>query len=236
MIKMCKEAILIVKIILTFTFFSFTSNSFANTEELYAKLVQDWPSIFPDGNRNAAGPRFFKYILDQDLEYEEFLQFNKLYCAVSGSLISPDVQPDEIFLTNSENDEKICGQYYKCCWPCLCDVMKYSETKKIKIDFKDQSKDIYTIVIDNPCNKNDFPELVNRDYFCKGNELNKEYTFSVDNKLVIGLLHNAQECDAYDIDYVQNNQITGPMCEARNSTPLGELNSGMGDIFIRLAN
>ena len=236
MIKMCKEAILILKIILIFTCFSFTTNSFANTEELYAKLVQDWPSIFPDGNRNAAGPRFFKYILDQDLEYEEFLQFNKLYCAVSGSLISPDVQPDEIFLTNSENDEKICGQYYKCCWPCLCDVMKYSETKKIKIDFKDQSKDIYTIVIDNPCNKNDFPELVNRDYFCKGNELNKEYTFSVDNKLVIGLLHNAQKCDAYDIDYVQNNQITGPMCEARNSMPLGELNSGMGDIFIRLAN
>ncbi len=236
MIKMCKEAILIFKIILIFTCFSFTTNSFANTEELYAKLVQDWPSIFPDGNRNAAGPRFFKYILDQDLEYEEFLQFNKLYCAVSGSLISPDVQPDEIFLTNSENDEKICGQYYKCCWPCLCDVMKYSETKKIKIDFKDQSKDIYTIVIDNPCNKNDFPVLVNRDYFCKGNELNKEYTFSVDNKLVIGLLHNAQKCDAYDIDYVQNNQITGPMCEARNSMPLGELNSGMGDIFIRLAN
>ena len=219
MIKMCKEAILIVKIILTFTFFSFTSNSFANTEELYAKLVQDWPSIFPDGNRNAAGPRFFKYILDQDLKYEEFLQFNKLYCAVSGSLISPDVQPDEIFLTNSDNDEKICGQYYKCCWPCLCDVMKYSETKKIKIDFKDQSKDIYTIVIDNPCNKNDFPERVNRDYFCNGNELN-----------------NAKKCDAYDIDYVQNNQITGPMCEARNSMPLGELNSGMGDIFIRLAN
>ena len=236
MIKICREAILILKIILIFTCFSFTTNSFANTEELYAKLVQDWPSIFPDGNRNAAGPRFFKYILDQDLEYEEFLQFNKLYCAVSGSLISPDVQPDEIFLTNSENDEKICGQYYKCCWPCLCDVMKYSETKKIKIDFKDQSKDIYTIVIDNPCNKNDFPELVNRDYFCKGNELNKEYTFSVDNKLVIGLLHNAQKCDAYDIDYVQNNQITGPMCEARNSMPLGELNSGMGDIFIRLAN
>ena len=192
--------------------------------------------IFPDGNRNAAGPRFFKYILDQNLEYEEFMQFNKLYCAVSGSLIPPDAQPDEIFLTNLENDEKICGQYYKCCWPCLCDVMKYSETKKINIDFKDQSKDIYTIVIDNPCNKNDFPELVNRDYFCEGNELNKEYTYSVDNKLVIGLLHNAKKCDAYDIDYIKNDQITGPMCEARNSMPLEELNFGMGDIFIRLAN
>ena len=135
-----------------------------------------------------------------------------------------------------DSDKKICGEYYKCCWPCLCDVMKYSETKKINIDFKDQSKDIYTIVIDNPCNKNDFPELVNRDYFCEGNELNKEYTYSVDNKLVIGLLHNAKKCDAYDLDYIKNNQITGPMCEARNSMPLEELNFGMGDIFIRLAN
>ena len=114
--------------------------------------------------------------------------------------------------------------------------MKYSETKKINIDFKDQSKDIYTIVIDNPCNKNDFPKLVNRDYFCEGNELNKEYTYSVDNKLVIGVFHNANICNAYDIDYIKNNQITGPMCEARNSMPLEELNFGMGDIFIRLAN
>ena len=39
----------------------------ANTEKLYEKLVNDWSSIFPDGNRNAAGPRFFKYILDQNL-------------------------------------------------------------------------------------------------------------------------------------------------------------------------
>ena len=87
----------------------------ANTEKLYERLVNDWSTIFPDGNRNAAGPRFFKYILDQNLEYEEFMKFNKLYCPVSGSLIPPDAQPDEIFLTNLENDERICGQYYKCC-------------------------------------------------------------------------------------------------------------------------
>ena len=111
----------------------------------YEELRADWGKIFPNKNRNAGGALFFKYILDQNLEYEEFMQFNKLYCAVSGSLIPPDAQPDEIFLTNSENDEKICGQYYKCCWPCLCDVMKYSETKKISINFKDQSKDIYAV-------------------------------------------------------------------------------------------
>ncbi len=220
---------------LLYIFFSFAPAN-ANIEKLYEKLVDDWSTIFPDGNRNAAGPRFFKYILDQNLDYEEFKQFNKLYCAVSGSLISPDTQPDDIFLTNFENNEMICGQYYKCCWPCLCDVMKYSETKKININFKDKTKDVYAIVINNPCNKTDFPELVNRDYICSGDELNKKYTYSVDNKLVIGLLHNARKCDAYDIDYIKNDQITGPMCEARNSMPLEKLNFGMGDIFIRLAD
>ena len=92
---------------------SFTQAN-ANSEKIYQKLLNDWSTIFPDGNRNAAGPRFFKYIVDQNLEYEEFIQFNKLYCAVSGSLIPPDIKPDEIFLTDTENDEKICGEYYRC--------------------------------------------------------------------------------------------------------------------------
>ena len=104
-----------MKKILTFIFLFLTlipiAKSNANTEKLYERLINDWSTIFPDGNRNAAGPRFFKYILDQNLEYEEFMQFNKLYCAVSGSLLPPDAQPDEIFLTNIENEEKICGQY-----------------------------------------------------------------------------------------------------------------------------
>ena len=34
------------------------SQANANSEKLYEKLVSDWSSIFPDGNRNAAGPRF----------------------------------------------------------------------------------------------------------------------------------------------------------------------------------
>ena len=60
--------------------------------------------------------------------------------------------------------------------------------------------------------------------------------FIDEDRRTIGVLHNAKKCDAYDIDYIKNDQITGPMCEARNSMPLEELNFGMGDIFIRLAN
>ena len=57
----------------------------------------------------------------------------------------------------------------------------------------------------------------------------------VDDKLVIGLMHNAKTCNEYDIDYINNHEITGPMCEYRNSMPTEELNFGMGDIFINLA-
>ena len=37
------------------------------------------------------------------------------------------------------------------------------------------------------------------------------------------------------MSFVNNHPITGEQCTIRNSTPLSELNSGMGDIFIRLA-
>ena len=235
MLKIFPLSIVIITLTLTLIV-TIPFKSFANEERLYQKLLEDWPKIFPDGNRNAAGPRFFKYIVDQNLNYDEFINFNKLYCSVSGSLISPNTQPDEIYLTDIDTNEQICGQYYKCCWPCLCDVMKYASTKKISLNFNGEVKFFNAIIIDNPCSDKEFPELVNRNYFCKGNEFNKDYTYSVDNKLVIGLLHNAKKCDAYDIDYIKNNQITGPMCEARNSMPLEELNFGMGDIFIRLAN
>ena len=33
--------------------------------------------------------RFFKYLIDQNLTFEEFIEYNKLYCPVSGSLINP---------------------------------------------------------------------------------------------------------------------------------------------------
>ena len=61
-------------------------------------IVNDWYKIFPDRNRNAAGPKFFKYIIDKDISYEDFVEYNKLYCAVSGSLISPNATPEFVYL------------------------------------------------------------------------------------------------------------------------------------------
>ena len=75
-------------------FLFFTSKVISIEKNYYQELVNDWNKIFPDRNRNAAGPKFFKYIISKDITYKDFIEFNKLYCAVSGSLINPNSEPE----------------------------------------------------------------------------------------------------------------------------------------------
>ena len=88
------------------------NNLNASEKNYYQDIVNDWYKIFPDQNRNAAGPKFFKYILDKDITFKDFEEYNKLYCAVSGSLISPNSSPDFVYLKEDVTDKKICGGYY----------------------------------------------------------------------------------------------------------------------------
>ena len=214
---------------------SFSNISNSSEKNYYKDLITDWSRIFPDQNRNAAGPKFFKYIIDKDITYEDFIEYNKLYCAVSGSLIDPNSEPDFLLVKEKETNQKICGNYYKCCVPCSCDIMKYSEVQKMKYQFKDGIKEFFVFTIKNPCNKEDFPNRVNKDYFCNDDKINSKQVFSLDNRIVIGLLHNGKSCKKDEIDFVKNHPITGRYCELRNNTPIENLQTGMGDIFIKLA-
>ena len=201
----------------------------------YQSLSKDWRTIFPDGNRNAAGPKFYKHISDNYKSFEEFQDYNKHYCAVSGSLIGSGSTPQFINIKEDITEKQICGFYYKCCWPCVCDLIKYARVKKITKEFQEGSKDVYALIIDNPCTKEDFPKKVNKNYFCKGNELDYEQVETQDNKLIIGILHEAKFCEPSDLRKISANKITGRFCPFRNRTPINELKSGMGDIFIKLA-
>ena len=213
----------------------FQLKSFAEEKNYHKELITDWSRIFPDKNRNAAGPKFFKYIIDKEITYEDFIEFNKLYCAVSGSLIDPNSDSEFLFVEETKTKKKICGNYYRCCVPCSCDLMKYSETQKMKYEFKDGLKEFYVLTIKNPCDKQDFPNRVNKDYFCDGKKINKSEVYSLDDRIVIGLLHNGKSCEKNEIDFVKSHQVTGRYCELRNNTPLENLDAGMGDIFIKLA-
>ena len=211
------------------------SNLNSAEKNYYQDIVNDWNKIFPDKNRNAAGPKFFKYIIDKKINYKDFIEFNKLYCAVSGSLIDPGSDSEFLFAKESKTNDKICGSYYRCCVPCSCDIMKYSEVQKMNYKFIDGLKEFYVITIKNPCTKSDFPIRVNKDYFCDGKKINSRQVYNLNNRIVIGLLHNGRRCKNDDIDLVKNHQITGRYCDLRNNTPLDELDAGMGDIFIKLA-
>ena len=226
----------ILSLIIFVIFFSIPINSVNSQEKnYYQDIVNDWNKIFPDRNRNAAGPKFFKYIIDKDISYEDFVEYNKLYCAVSGSLIDPNARPQKVYMTEVKTDKKICGDYYQCCIPCSCDVMKYAKVEKMKHQFIDVEKEFYVITIKSPCQKRDFPRYVNRDYFCDGENLAEDQVVVLNDRLVIGLYHEGKLCDQATIDIVDRDEVTGRFCEFRNNTPLDQLQGGMGDIFIKLA-
>ena len=222
------------KFVLLF-FMIFQLESFAENKNYHKELITDWSRISPDQNRNAAGPKFFKYIIDKEITYKDFKEYNKLYCAVSGSLIDPNGEPDFIFVKDSKTGKKICGDYYKCCIPCSCDIMKYSEVEKMKHKFSDGLNEFYVFTIKNPCKKKDFPDRVNKDYFCDGEKINNNQVYNLNGRIVIGLLHEGRSCKKEELDFVKSHQVTGRFCELRNSTPLDSLKTGMGDIFIKLA-
>ena len=227
------------KIVVLFTFLFFCQNVnyiFASGEARYESLRSSWYEIFPDGNRNAAGAKFFKYILEKEQNFEKFKEFNKLYCAVSGSLIKPGKKSYDIYLKDFKTNEKVCGSYFACCWPCLCDIMLYSKISRTSIIFDGNTEIVHTITIDNPCEKKYFPKEVNRKYFCNGSKINTDSVKEIDGRLVIGYLHNATTCSSDKILQIDNDRITGKLCSVRNNIPIDKLDFGMGDIFIKLAN
>ena len=80
----------------------FQLKSFAEEKNYHKELITDWSRIFPDKNRNAAGPKFFKYIIDKKITYKDFIEFNRLYCAVSGSLIDPNSDSEFLYIKESK--------------------------------------------------------------------------------------------------------------------------------------
>jgi hypothetical protein len=144
---------LLLYLILFLFFFNSKKSTFQNQNHKknhYQYLLDNYNIIIPNGNRNSAGALFFKYIINLNLTYNDFLEYNKLYCAVSGSLVNPNSKPDFIKLNELNTQKLICGNYYRCCIPCNCDIMKYAKAKIIKHKFIDKEHEICLIIIKNP--------------------------------------------------------------------------------------
>ena len=67
---------------------------------------------------------------------------------MSGSLIAPGSEPAFISMNESTLIIKY-GDMYRCCWPCVCDSMKYAKALEISHKFQGIEKRFTVMTIDN---------------------------------------------------------------------------------------
>ena len=215
--------------------------------QLFNNMMSHYDKIFPNNaNRNAAGFRFFEYIYDNFALTEDlFDRYNKYYCAVSGSIVSPERKHNfSILKVKDLNNQCVFGKYYRCCTPCNCDIMKYTKVINTQIELPKNSGNFIQrnlLTIGDPCVSEDsFPEEIDSSIFrCNNKLLNFGYRVNDENKLtrengrlVIGVLYPIENKEESLIDNSVNMCLTG---SKRILTPPENLVGGMGDIFVNIA-
>ena len=216
-------------------------------KKLYNNVLRNYSEIFPDNqNRNAAGFRFFKYFYEKEnMNHDLFKIYNEFYCAVSGSVVSPRPNNYNIVKIRDLDGTTHFGKYYRCCVPCLSDIMRYTRIVETKINFGDKEKVYKLITIDDPCksNKNLPKGIDSRVLNCKNNfsqnalrvDENGKITNENKGRMIIGVLHDLDD-DGYK-KYEKTLNILNQKInnKKRICTEPNNLQWGMGDIFVKLA-
>ena len=181
---------------------------FSNKEDAYNYISDKgiYQGIVKGANRNAAGFAFYYWISNKkhELTKEEFINFNQLYCSVSGSLISYKRTPNPIIMEHI-NGKLMIGDYYNCCVPCLCDLMRYAKIEESTIKLKDGEYNHYVITIKNWDCSNKLPDGMDKKW-C--NELKDHKVLSKSGRLIIGVLHNVRELNDKEYEEYNNSKIS----------------------------
>ena len=207
-------------------------SSIIDKTNLYNNLMNNFNKIFPDNNRNAGGPQFFKFIVDLNPSKKEFEMYNTFYCGVSGSPIDPSRKDNfEYTIIKDIYNNDIYGKYYKCCWPCVCDIMKYAIVDDFTISLDNNNYTYKVLTINDPCkNNSNIPKQVTS--FKCIDQVTSNGLFSDNNRLIFALFHDARQ--ATESDYNNISDIINK-CRNRNNTSPDMLKGGMGDIFVKLS-
>lgn len=238
----------------------------SNYEKIYIRLKKEWNNIFPDSNRNAGGVQFFNYIYEViKPTKEEFDIYNMFYCGVSGSLIHPkNILKDGKFESkNNSNDfvlikhidgYYVSGFYYRCCWPCSCDIMNENMldvlAEDIKLNLKDGTFNYTVLTIPDPCrnsiiinSKEVLPDPNNNNRawsnvssFKCFNKKTVNATHTESDRIIFALLYNPKKrtINEYKNSRYYDENLNS-MCKKRNNAEEGLQNWGMGDIFVNLS-
>ena len=200
----------------------------------YDILMSKFQEIFRHGggNRNGGGPQFFKHVVEKSSNKREFEIYNSLYCGVSGSPIIPSENNSDYIIVKDIDNNEIYGKYYRCCQPCLCDIMKYVLVDKYDISFNDGTSYTYDVLtIEDPCcNESNIPRSVTS-FNCSNNKT-VNGLHSRNGRLIIALFYDtriATEDDKVSIQNIMNK------CRERMNTDPDNLKGGMGDIFVKLS-
>ena len=198
--------------------------------EKYEKLMNDFDTIFPDRNRNSGGPQFFKHIVDMNLNKHDFELYNSFYCGVSGSPVDPkrDNVYDYVIVKDLDGND-IYGKYYRCCWPCLCDIMKYAKVDKYDIVLNGSMVTYDVLTIEDPCcDISKIPKSVTG-FKCE-NGKTQNGVYSRNGRLIFALFYDTKiATESDDISDVLER------CSERMNTRPDDLQGGMGDIFVKLS-
>ena len=203
--------------------------------EKYDILMKDFDTIFPDRNRNSGGPQFFKHIVDMNLSKHDFELYNSFYCGVSGSPVDPKRGQngnvyDYVIVKDLEGND-IYGKYYRCCWPCLCDIMIYARVDKYDIEFNGSMVTYDVLTIDDPCcDESKIPKSVSS-FKCE-NGKTQNGVYSRNGRLIFALFYDTKIATDED-----KNSISDVLerCKERMDTDPDDLSGGMGDIFVKLS-
>ena len=207
----------------------------------FKNLMNNFETIFPKNNRNAGGVQFYHYIYNNRnmITKDLFMLYNTYYCGVSGSPVDPKRGNtyDIIEVSNNDNTKKYVGKYYRCCWPCLCDVMKYAKAEVFTVELSDGPHEHIVLVIDDPCYKEHaIPDEVSS-FTCE-NDITLNGIRSDSGKLIFAVLHEHTEYsneDEYSEEHKVNLKKVKDKCRERMETVPDDLMGGMGDIFAKLA-
>ena len=203
----------------------------------YKTLMKDFRNIFPSGNRNSGGVQFFNHIVTNlSLTNEEFQLYNSFYCGVSGSPVSPS--RDKIFdylVVEDLEGNQIYGKYYRCCWPCLCDIIRNVKTEIYTASLSNgQTNEYHVLTINDPCtNKSEIPSRVTG-FTCE-NEKTSNGIRAPSGRLIIALYHETELYDPTNTEMKTTYDKLLEQCKDRNDTPADKLRGGMGDIFVKLS-
>ena len=223
-------------IALTLIFILLSTSENYPTIDLFNKVKGPiFTEIFPEGKRNSGGFKWFNYFCNLKPTKEEFDIYNSQYCGVSGAIVNPEAPPtfDYIKIKDPEGND-VYGKYYRCCWPCCCDLMREDNgtpnilAEDYEVELSDGNFTYKVLTMANLCNipKDSIPAEATP-IVCENGKV-KDAKYSKSGRIIIAVLFEPTLEPPSDYKEIEG-------CPERNKTPVTKLKGGMGDIFVKLS-